>query len=209
MENAQRPDRLRLERVVEWANANAQEGDEWDPGFERLPSTVRMTEHSREFVLYAVKTSPLVGLFENELPPNTPLVVRFWPTPAWGAQLVSDLARRHGSRVRFVGDLDPLDLLTFFALGATLDEGVILEHVGVGERWLRCLRLEPCLIAMSPFEKLLWREVRQLADWPSTVGPDAVAMLDGGQKVETDGAMNSLIQTEDILESMRRDILGR
>lgn len=100
------------------------------------------------------------------------------------------------------------DLLTFFALRATLDEGVILEHVGVGERWLRCLRRERCLIAMSPFEKRLWREVRELADWSATVGSDAVAMLDGGQKVETDGGMNSRIQTENILESMRRDILG-
>lgn len=208
MSDTQRTRRDRLDSVVAWANANATEEDEWDADFALLPSTVRLMEREGPFVLYATKSAALFGLFKGEMLPDTPLFIRYWPTPAWSAQLASDLARRHGGRVRFVGDLDPLDLLAFFSLWATLDESVTLEHVGVGERWLRRLRLERCTIAMAPFELRLWREVRQLTDWASVVGPDGVAMLDEGRKVETEGAMNPLLHSEEALEATRAELLA-
>ena len=207
MSGAQRTDPSELGLVIDWANAHAREGDDWNTDSGLLPSRIRMTGHPSPFVLYATKMAALLTLFNDELLPDTALVVRYWPTPAWNAQVVSDLAQRHGNRVRFVGDLDPLDLLTFCSLGTGLADDVRLEYVGVGDRWLQCLRLERCLLSMTPFERLLWHQVRGLFDWTATLGSDAVAMLDGGEKVETDGAMNPRIQPDDVLESIRTDLL--
>lgn len=125
---------------------------------------------------------------------------KYFPSPQWLADLVArDPASQE--KVIFVGDLDPLDLLTL----ATLMERAKLDpenvyYAGPVDPWIDALTVEHkaiISIEMSEFERALWTHVRKLpVEWDVFLGDNALALLDSGHKIELEGAMNPEIYGE-------------
>jgi hypothetical protein len=121
-----------------------------------------------------------------------------------------------GLGVAFVGDLDPVDLVTLLSLEDAL--GDRLELCGVGTRWMReglslSDRPDPLLaarITMDDFERrvlaLIERHVpERAARWYG----DALSFLRDGRKLELEGASNPGIHGEATARWCRDAICGR
>lgn len=57
---------------------------------------------------------------------------------------------------------------------------------------------------MSPFEKACWAWLQQLPmDWESHLGSDAVALLNGGFKLELEGATMTVSTDAELAKRLR------
>jgi hypothetical protein len=142
------------------------------------------------------------------LPENTDALVSYGVPSARVCDVVREHARRVGRPMQFIGDLDPLDLAAYVALGAggaplrrARRRSVPVEYAGIDDRWLdaceRYVRRSP---VASYTIRLSMRERDQLAalqraglDLDSTVGPKCASLLRAGYKLEIEGATNPAI----------------
>lgn len=185
--------------ILDWANENAGADDDWDREADTYPAAIRPWPEAPKGVLYGTKPQCLWKMLPD-LAPGYSTYTKYAPTPQWLADLVAgDPAVRE--RVIFVGDLDPLDLLTLATLieRAKLDPECVY-FAGPVDPWLDALTDEHrqiISVAMSDFEVQLWTHVRRLEiDWETFLGVNALAILDSGHKIELDGAMNPEIYGE-------------
>ena len=124
---------------------------------------------------------------------------------------VCDVVRDHAARIRgallFVGDLDPLDLAVYAALGAggasvgrRRRAALQVRYAGVDDRWLAaCERnrrrtggRSTILLSRGERDQLAALE-RAGLDLEGTVGPRCAALLRAGYKLEIEGATNPAI----------------
>lgn len=164
--------------------------------------------------LYRTKTRGPFGFNESTLVNAGYESLSLYGIP--GPAHVAAIARACSTpRLRFVGDLDPLDLTIFLLLELELSAvGIHVEHVGVGKRWLQACRAsiragsrKLPVIEMSSLERFHWSKLRDVRDWSSVLGADGMQLLEGGEKLELEGAMNDAFYQPHLTERLVNDIL--
>ena len=185
--------------IIAWADESSTKDDDWERESARQSAAVRPWPDAPKGVLYGTKASLLWRMLP-ELAPGFSTYTMYGPPPPWLAALVAaDPASKED--VIFVGDLDPLDLLSLATLmdRAKLDPERVY-FAGPVDPWIDALTVEHkkiISIEMSDFEVRLWEKVRDLdIDWDLFLGENAVAILESGHKIELDGAMNPEIYGE-------------
>ncbi len=142
---------------------------------------------------------------------------------------VRALQRHYGCRVGFVGDLDPHDLTVFWYLraggygGASSSEPDLdVEYLGVDARWIAACRAHrvdwrgvpgggiegEVTVALDDFEtrSLAWLAARM--DLRALLGEEALRMLEGGLKLEQEGATNPVAYAADLTGEILRNLFG-
>jgi hypothetical protein len=137
--------------------------------------------------------------------------------------MVRTIAKALGTRVAFVGDLDPLDLTIFAALRAgssTLRRNTRTAapvfYAGIDDGWLAaCERhatrgKRSMLIGMSDAERehLAVLE-RSRVSVSEVAGPRCARLLASGWKLELEGASNPALYGPEFLASLERRLLRR
>lgn len=188
-----------IDDILDWANANADENEDWEPHAERSPAVVRTWPDAPKGVLFGTKADCLWKMLPD-LAPGFSTYTKYGPSPQWLADIVGgDPASREC--VIFVGGLDPLDLLSFATLleRAKLDPERVF-FAGPIDPWLDALSTDHkkiITLSMSDFEVSLWERVRTLdLDWSLLLGPNGLAVLESRHKIELEGAMNPEIYGE-------------
>ena len=92
-------------------------------------------------VLYSTKIHWLMSLTDGtrRIPKDLAVVTHYGPVHASHRPLLRDMLRALGGTVRFVGDLDPIDLVAYATLA--LPEPIVpsLEYAGISDTWIeRC-----------------------------------------------------------------------
>jgi len=121
-----------------------------------------------------------------------------------------------------VGDLDPLDLAAYVALGAggtplrrKRPRLVPVEYAGIDDRWLDACERHAHRPPVATYTiRLSTRERDQLAalqraglDLEATVGPKCAALLRTGYKLEIEGATNPAIYQPELYRDLRGILL--
>jgi hypothetical protein len=181
----------RLERI----RALVDEDSEWSEDDRAVPMQVVGEVHDRPSYLFLTKVTAFDQLYGiQKLPESWGLMGRYGLPCAE----VSSTARRlvaSAERLHFFGDLDPLDLTVFLELRDQVDSRMRL--VGVSDAWLQSLNsnsLAPLTIKMTAFEAEHWKTLK-VSD-PAIVdlvGERSSALLDGGSKIEIEGALNAAL----------------
>jgi hypothetical protein len=198
--------RAGLGRTCVALNREAGDGDEWVAGDWGHPLQL-LCGRTPGRVLYVTKSTWLTMCKAWPIVTSRwSLITRYGPVPAPYAEVVRrEMKRVQASELAVVGDLDPLDLTVLLSLacGGLGAEGrtrsMAVAWHGPRDEWLDgCDRArrrsgwrgEPT-IDMTRFERTHWARLRALdVPWSRIVGPRAVAMLDGGRKMELEGASN-------------------
>jgi hypothetical protein len=149
-------------------------------------------------VFYCTKPRNLWEL-EEQWPPITSWdVVSLYGVPtARDLDLVAVWAKHRGTGIRFVGDLDPLDLTVYLVLAIGLGRrGVtarLAARYGDWLRWSRksCKDATPATLHQSQSEQRQCRKLLALpVDWPTLLDRDALALLKSARKLEVEGVVN-------------------
>lgn len=143
-------------------------------------------------IVYTTKIDWLAGMTKGleAIPDDVCVMWRFGPLTVQHRSLLGSMVRALDAPVHFVGDLDPLDLVTF----ATLAE-LSPKYDGVDDSWLalceRYLRPDKALssvcIRMDEVEKDALGRLMG-AQWPNPIGQRALTLLASGLKLELEGA---------------------
>jgi hypothetical protein len=183
---------------------------DWPPSNRWPYTTIVPAEGRARRTVYITKVHGLLGVETQRFPDDVTLLYRYGVTSQ-----VDRIARECPSkRLEFIGDLDPLDLTVYLALASRLSrKGVIVEHVGVGDRWLeRCLKYRPgdlvfAKIPMGRAERAHVELLQQLPiDWDGIVGKRAMTILKSGSKVELEGATNPDIYGAALTRDLEREL---
>jgi len=156
-------------------------------------------------------------------PPRTDAFVSYGVPSRRVFDVVRGHAKRLGAIVQFVGDLDPLDLAAYVALGAggapvgkRRRAALAVRYSGVDDRWLSACERNSRHLPLASFTIELSRGERdQLAalelaglDLDATVGPRSAAILRAGYKLEIEGATNPAIFRPRHQADVRKLVLG-
>lgn len=139
-------------------------------------------------------------------------VVRYGVPPAWLAKVIADRCAALGVEPSFVGDLDPLDLHIFHAyrncdpwLGGR--KRLPFHFLGVDDRWIQLgRRLAKPGYGSSPSTSRMDKWEREhmallaAVDLESVVGPESMALLRAGRKIEVEGASSEALFGPTILK---------
>jgi hypothetical protein len=170
-------------------------------------------------ILYTTKLSWLLQLTDGRTDVSEDIALIGGAAPLTGPHrdVVRAIVQAAGAPLRFVGDLDPWDLLTFATLYVSADQPTVAaEYLGISDTWIdRCEKdlaeagrsLSGVCIKMGPEERRGFERLQQLpVDWAGIVGPRAFAMLGSGVKLELEGASNPKIYSRtfhvDLLETL-------
>jgi hypothetical protein len=165
---------------------------------------------------------PRMWLRSDLFPARTDAVVHY----GMPARRQCDLLRAHAEQVRsplrFVGDLDPLDLSVFVALQAggapmrtrpappvpVIYAGIDDSWLALCERRLRGREIRNVLIRQDRTERRLLSELeRSGVDVEALVGPRCATLLRDGLKLEIEGASNAAFYGKDFMAELLRRLL--
>ncbi len=165
---------------------------------------------------------PRMWLRSEIFPARTDAVVHYGMPSPRHCEMLRAHARAIGTGMRFVGDLDPLDLAVFATLrtgGAPLRSraaaAIPIAYFGIDDFWLgMCERrlgdreLRDVLIQQDQTErKLLVGLERAGLDVEALVGPRCAALLRDGLKLELEGATNAAFYGKDFMAELIRRLL--
>ena len=165
---------------------------------------------------------PRMWLRSEIFPARTDAVVHYGMPSPRHCEMLRAHARAIGTGMRFVGDLDPLDLAVFATLrtgGAPLRSraaaAIPIAYFGIDDFWLgMCERrlgdreLRDVLIQQDQTErKLLVGLERAGLDVEALVGPRCAALLRDGLKLEIEGATNAAFYGKDFIAELLRRLL--
>jgi hypothetical protein len=160
---------------------------------------------------------PRMWLRSDLFPDRTDAVVHYGMPSRRQCGLLRTHAGAAGAPLRFVGDLDPLDLTVFASLqagGAPLRAraapAVQVTYAGIDDAWLcicerrlRDRQLESVCIRQDATEKRLLAALERAGiDVQALVGPRCAALLRGGLKLEIEGASNAAFYGEDVMREL-------
>jgi hypothetical protein len=171
----------------------------WDACADR-PLLFRLAEGRCRGILYTTKASAIPAL-EAAWPRlrSYDIVGRYGLMTEEQLDLVALWAGRRRMPVRFVGDLDPYDLMVFgsFFAGARR-RGMAPSFHGPDASWLRSVErgrtgVSP-FIKMKRFERELLTTLKTLDfDWGRHIDAESMRLLDAGLKLELEGALNPVL----------------
>jgi hypothetical protein len=160
---------------------------------------------------------PRMWLRSDRYPERTDAIVHYGMPSRRQCELLRAHARATGMVLRFVGDLDPLDLAVFRSLqsgGAPLRgrpaPAVPVTYTGIDDEWLEfCERrlggrslATVCIRQDATEKKLLAGLVRAGVDLDALVGPRCAALLRSGLKLEIEGASNAAFYGKDVMREL-------
>jgi hypothetical protein len=165
------------------------------------------------------------GWLRSDLfPAQTDAVVHYGIPSRRQCELLRAHASVIGAPMRFVGDLDPLDLTVFASLragGASLRgpqaPAVPVAYTGIDDNWLRICEsrlrdreLVNILIRQDATERKLLGELERVGvDIEALVGPRCAALLRDGLKLEIEGASHAEFYGRDIMRELLPRLLRR
>lgn len=214
--------RASVTEFVRRTSACATADDDWPAG-SRLPHFSFLPSMSiPEGIL--VITKPL-GLLTHRVlecaPPNFSVFARYGPLCECHVERIRTEYRMGASVIRFVGDLDPLDLTAYATLEVGLrDDRCTLEYTGVGARWLEICRkyirravakelpLGLPVMAMTKFERRVFRRLSRLTDLEELIGTESLRVLESGHKLELEGASNPVVYRKGLAHGIQALIWG-
>jgi hypothetical protein len=178
--------------VVAWADLTARPEDEWSR--DRSWLSISRTSHASNTLLVTSKDLILRADIIN-LPDDWACCILRLPNDC-GLSPVSALAP-NVQRIGIVGDLDPIDLLSFCLVQKAFPSAKV-TLLGVTSQWLHDstpgraggLPLRSIRIKMGSFESGLWTQLRTKAPWERLIGVAALQVLESGAKIELDGLVN-------------------
>lgn len=204
--------------------------DDWNVDLSDPLRLVPSRERCRR-VAFHTKWSQLAGILKRqcEAAKGTLVVSRYGLLPAPCVRVVMLLAQKTSTTVRFVGDLDPLDLTVYLCLAfggvehlARETMGVAAEYAGIDDGWLanaeadlrphwrRPARVRyPGAIKMTDFERdgIAWL-FECFEGWEHVIGPRCVELLTSGWKIELEGISNpALFRTRFFRPALERHFL--
>jgi hypothetical protein len=193
---------------------------EGTPCDEMLHFTAAPSGRARR-ILYCTKAKGLLGMHPDEEREfrACSLFYRYGPVMPPYAALVATEAKRRRLPVRFIGDLDPDDLLVFLSLAVRLRKwNVVVQYAGIDDAWLASCEAtrraswpaDSALIELRPFEIKILRRLETLpVPWERLIGPSAMALLRRGFKLELEGATNPCFYKPAHHRTLRRLLSGR
>ena len=155
-------------------------------------------------------------------PENTDALVSYGVPSARVCDIVREHARHVRRPIQFIGDLDPLDLAAYVALGAggtplrrSRRRPVPVQYAGIDDRWLDVCERHARQPPVATYTiRLSTRERDQLdalervgLDLEATVGPRCAAILRTGYKLEIEGATNPAIYRSGLHRDLRSFLL--
>ena len=155
-------------------------------------------------------------MLHGQFPPNWVALSRRGVPAAQYLEEIRGYSRRLALPVRFVGDLDPLDLTIYLMMirgSADLSlkgaRPIKVEYHGVSDRWLALRRRGSSPIhgslGMEPLERRHHDFVKEhLPDLEPLIGPACLALLDSGHKLELEGACDPSIAGKDFPSRLLR-----
>jgi hypothetical protein len=165
---------------------------------------------------------PRMWLRSDVFPPQTDAVVHHGMPSRRQCDLLRAHAKKSGVAMRFVGDLDPLDLSVFVALQAggaplrtRLAPPVPVIYAGIDDSWLalcehriRDREIRTVLIPQNQTERKLLSELeRSGVDIETLVGPRCATLLRDGLKLEIEGASNAAFYGKDFMAHLLHRLL--
>jgi hypothetical protein len=186
------------------------------------PLTVTPALRSCRRTIYTTKGSWLMSLTQGtlDLPDDVAIFSRFGPLDGPQRALVRAVVQSVGAPMYFIGDLDPLDLVTYATLAEPGESAIATaEYLGVADPWLeRCERdllsqgrtsMQQVCIPMDSEEREGFELLKQVPiDWGGLIGPRALSMLESGMKLELEGATNPHIYSGSFCDEILRFIFG-
>lgn len=111
------------------------------------------------------------------------------------------------SKVYFLGDMDPVDLLIFAWLRERL-AGVLVEYTGVGDAYLAALEIElpdSFEITFATSERAAMSLLNKVfPDLNEIVGPKCADLLQHGRKIEIEAAVTAMGTAARLLDPVSR-----
>jgi hypothetical protein len=206
--------KVALRRLLDRIDAISGEHDDWSRESRWPPLQIVPAQRRPQRALFVTKPNGLMGIDPEQLPSSVTFLSRYGIA---GAEMVERIAAECPTKeLAFVGDLDPLDLTVFLVLASRLGPyGVRVQHLVVGGAWIeRCRRNSkgrPGLpvIKMSAFETRVFDLLKTVpVPWKALVGGEALELLDGGEKLELEGATNPAIYLPALTRELQGDLFG-
>jgi hypothetical protein len=188
--------------------------DEWSESNNR-PLIYYIGAHPYTSLIFCTKFAGLLGInqkiFEGAsiFDKQGPLEERYMPC-------IAQEAVRLKQSIKFLGDLDPLDLTSFLVLKTGMDHYKIkVNYCGIDDEWIRVCtevlsknqRGKPRTIPtipMTPFEVEHMRLLEYLPiDWKDVIGPLSLELLRKGRKLELEGATNPAFYSSSLIKFIR------
>jgi hypothetical protein len=164
-----------------------------------VPAAQRCTR-----IIYTTKIDWLARLTDGltDIPDEVAILWMYGPLSAQHRAVVRAVTQSLNAPIYFVGDLDPLDLVTYATLMEPGESPLAaMTYLGISDAWLeRCERdlasrpgmtMQAVCIPMDPEEQNALARLNQLPPpWTDPVGPRASSLLAAGLKLELEGASN-------------------
>ena len=192
---------------------------EVEVGLREYPLQIVPALQSCSRIIYATKIDWLVRLTDGftNIPDDVAILWRFAPLSGRHRALVRAVVQSFDAPLYFVGDLDPLDLVTYATLREPTDSPLATtNYLGISDSWVeRCERdlasqgksIDTVCIPMGAEEKDGFERLKQVpTDWVSLMGPRASSMLGSGIKLELEGASNPRIYSSAFCDELLRFI---
>lgn len=184
-------------------------------GLREYPLQIVPALQSCRRIVYTTKIDWLMHLTEGfaNVPADVAILWRFGPLSGHHRALVRAVVQALDAPLYFIGDLDPLDLVTYASLvepGGSSATGT--RYLGISDSWVgRCeadlvsqgKSIDTLSIRMEAEERDGFERLKAvLAGWDSLIGPRAASMLESGIKLELEGASNPRIYSRSFREEL-------
>jgi hypothetical protein len=196
-------------------------GGEHDPDAGReLPLHIVPAARGCTKIIYTTKIDWLARLTDGltNVPAEVAILWRYGPLSPQYQAVVRAVAQSLDAPIYFVGDLDPLDLVTYATLAAPGESPLMaIGYLGISDGWLeRCERdlalrpgmaMQAVCIPMEPEEQNALARLKQLPPpWADPLGPRATSLLSAGLKLELEGASNPDLYSRAFCDDLVRSL---
>lgn len=184
-----------LSKIEEWFAQSSDGGEFWQCGPADPFSVVGpASAGSGSIYVYSTKTHcAAAAKREYREFDGLGLVCRYGLPCANNVEWISRLLG--GSRLIFLGDMDPVDLMVFAWWREALAPGQV-AYLGVSDRYLDRLEIEipeNKMIRLSPYEQQSLGVLKDVCpDYRALVGAGCAALLDAGLKIELEAVATRL-----------------
>jgi hypothetical protein len=203
-----------LRRLLDRIDAIPGDHGDWDRESRWAPLQIVPAQRRARRTLFVTKPGGLIGVDPERMPRGLTFLSRYGIATA---EIVDRIAAECPTKeLDFVGDLDPLDLTVYLVLAARLGPyGVRVHHLGVGGAWLERCRQNSRpptglpLITMSAFETSVFTLLKTIpVPWEAIVGGEAIELLNGGNKLELEGATNPAFYLPAFTRELESNLFG-
>lgn len=194
---------------------------EIDDGRELPVHVVPAVRHCTR-IIYTTKIDWLARLTKGlaEVPGDIAVVWKCGPLGAGHRAVVRAVAADLNAPIRFVGDLDPLDLVTYATMIDRSESWPVpVSYFGISDAWIeQCERdlasrpgmsLRSVSIPMEGEERAAWASIESSPlPWSDAIGQRTSALLTSGLKLELEGASNPDLYSRGFCDYLLRSLFG-